>query len=86
MLSLCDPAFRIRSSAIAGWVEWLVGISMAEEETKTRRMEFELKAAQPPDPIYYRIESKTESARLERVAHKPQHVAREGSAAARLMQ
>ena len=48
---------RLRgSSAIAGWAEWLIGISMADEETKTRRMELELKAAQPPDPIYYRIE------------------------------
>ena len=40
---------RLRgSSAIAGWAEWLIGISMADEEQKIRRMEFELKAAQPP--------------------------------------
>jgi RecA-family ATPase len=39
---------RLRgSSAIAGWAEWLVGISMANEETKTRRMEFELKLLSP---------------------------------------
>jgi hypothetical protein len=47
------------SSEIAGWADWLIGISMTDEENKTRRMEFELKAAQPPDPIYYRIESDT---------------------------
>jgi hypothetical protein len=49
------------ASSIAGWAEWLIGITMADEETKVRRMEFELKAAQPPEPIHYRIESKSES-------------------------
>ena len=78
---------RLRgSSAIAGWAEWLIGISMAEEETKTRRMEFELKAAEPPDPIYYRIESSPDVSRLERVSYCPMRPAREGSAAAKLMQ
>ena len=78
---------RLRGSgAIAGWAEWLVGISMADEETRTRRMEFELKAAEPPDPIYYRIESGPEVSRLERVSYSPQRAAREGRAAARLMQ
>jgi len=80
---------RLRgSSAIAGWAEWLIGLSMVDEETKTRRMEFELKAAQPPDPIYYRIESAEEKdiARLEKVSFTPQRPIREGSAAARLMQ
>jgi len=53
---------RLRgSSAIAGWAEWMVGISLADEESKTRRMEFELKAAQPPDPIYFRIDSAVDS-------------------------
>ena len=79
---------RLRgSSAIAGWAEWLIGISMADEETNTRRMEFELKAAHPPEPIYYRTESMSEATRLERVRFDPrQHSSREGSAAARLMQ
>jgi RecA-family ATPase len=79
---------RLRgSSAIAGWAEWLIGISMADEETRTRRMEFELKAAEPPEPIHFRIESNPEISRLERVSYDSQHrVAREGSAAARLMQ
>jgi hypothetical protein len=50
-------------------------------------VEFELKAAHPPDPIFYRIESIPESARLERVRFDPRpHSSREGSAAARLMQ
>jgi AAA domain-containing protein/DnaB helicase-like protein len=79
---------RLRgSSAIAGWAEWLIGISMADEETKLRRMEFELKAAQPPDPVYYRIESTAAATRLELAssATRPSR-RREGSEAARLMQ
>jgi RecA-family ATPase len=79
---------RLRgSSAIAGWAEWLIGISMADEEARTRRMEFELKAAEPPEPIHFRIESSPEVSRLERVSCDSQHRGtREGSAAARLMQ
>ena len=76
---------RLRgSSAIAGWAEWLVGISLADEETKTRRMEFELKAAQPPDPRFYRINSTDEWTQLEPVEFHPR-TSREGEAAARLM-
>jgi hypothetical protein len=74
------------SSAIAGWAEWLIGISMADEDTKTRRMEFELKAAQPPNPIYYRIDSGAECTKLT-VADTPVAARRrEGSAAERYMQ
>ena len=77
---------RLRgSSAIAGWAEWLTGISMADQDTKTRRMEFELKAAQPPDPIHYRIESTGVSAKLFRVDTPTVH-RREGSTAERYMQ
>lgn len=47
---------RLRgASAIAGWAEWLIGIRMEDEEQKIRRMDFELKAACPPDPIYYQV-------------------------------
>jgi hypothetical protein len=79
---------RLRgSSAIAGWAEWLIGISMADEETKTRRMEFELKAAQPSDPIYYRIES-TDTVTTLSPSEPPAAGARrrEGSVAERFMQ
>lgn len=56
---------RLRgSSAIAGWAEWLVGISMADDELKIRKMEFELKAAQPPEPIYFQIMSDEAGARI----------------------
>jgi hypothetical protein len=49
---------RLRgSSAIAGWVEWLMGVTFADEATKTRKVEFELKAGNPPDAVYYNIES-----------------------------
>lgn len=60
---------RIRgSSAIAGWVEWAVGISVADQEMGIRKMEFETKADQPPAPIYYRIIAEKDSgvARLQR--------------------
>jgi RecA-family ATPase len=58
---------RLRgASAIAGWCEWLIGISWADEAQKIRKMEFELKAAQPPDSICFRILSEGETAKLER--------------------
>jgi AAA domain/CHC2 zinc finger len=58
---------RLRgASAIAGWAEWLVGISLADPELKIRRMDFELKAAPPPDPICYQIAAGADDAvRLE---------------------
>jgi RecA-family ATPase len=49
---------RLRgASSIAGWAEWLIGISIVDEATKLRRMDFELKAAQPPESITYKITS-----------------------------
>lgn len=53
------------SSAIAGWVEWLMGISLAEAGQKTRRAEFELKAAMSPEPVFFTIESNEQSAWLQ---------------------
>jgi hypothetical protein len=59
---------RLRgSSAIAGWAEWLIGISMEDAETKTRKIEFELKAAAPPPPIYYVIEGDQQKSKLRQV-------------------
>jgi hypothetical protein len=65
---------RLRgSSAISGWVEWLFGVTMADDDTKTRRLEFELKAAKPPNPIHYRIESDDVQKTSEiRVCDKPE--------------
>jgi putative DNA primase/helicase len=60
---------RIRgSSAISGWVEWAIGISVADEEMGVRKMEFEMKADHPPAPVYYQIISSKDSglARLTR--------------------
>jgi hypothetical protein len=60
---------RLRgSSAIAGWAEWLVGISMVDEENKIRCLDFELKAAQPPDSVNFRIVSNESTTVLQRVA------------------
>ena len=49
---------RLRgASSIHGWVEWLIGVSEAVPEARIRKMEFELKAAEAPDPVYYKIVS-----------------------------
>lgn len=76
------------ASAIAGWAEWLVGITMADESTKVRRMEFELKAAQPPESIYYRIDSDVMAgvSSLTRTQFETRPISASGSRAARIMQ
>jgi hypothetical protein len=60
---------RLRgASAIAGFAEWVIGLSMADEEAKIRRMEFELKAGQPPDPIHFCINAQEGMpARIQRI-------------------
>lgn len=78
---------RLRgSSAIAGWAEFLIGISMANEDSRTRRMEFECKAACPPEPIYFSIDSKNGGTRLQVVELPARVHRREGGEAASLMQ
>jgi hypothetical protein len=45
---------RLRGAgAIAGWAEWPIGVEAADEHI--RKLQFELKAAQPPEPFCYRI-------------------------------
>jgi AAA domain/CHC2 zinc finger len=45
---------RLRGAgAIAGWAEWLIGVEVADEHV--RKMQFELKAAQPPESLYFRV-------------------------------
>ena len=45
---------RLRGAgAIAGWAEWLIGVEAEDEHV--RKMQFEIKAAQPPEPLYFRI-------------------------------
>jgi putative DNA primase/helicase len=47
---------RIRgSSAIAGWAEWLIGVEVEPSGSGTRRMQFELKAANSPDELCWAI-------------------------------
>lgn len=53
------------SSAIAGWAEWLIGISIADEESRIRRMEFEGKAASPPNPVHFVIQEQDGITRIE---------------------
>ena len=47
----------IGSSAISGWFEWMVGLSMVDWHARRRRAEFEIKAAQAPDAVEFMIES-----------------------------
>jgi hypothetical protein len=76
---------RLRgSSAISGWCEWLIGLSMADAETKIRKMEFEIKAAESPEPIYFTIESQDGWSRLHRCDYTPSTSPR--GSAARYMQ
>ena len=61
------------SSAIAGFAEWLIGLSVVDEELKIRRMDFEMKADQPPDAIHFQIESNPAAgtSRVTRVSYEP---------------
>jgi hypothetical protein len=65
---------RLRGAGtIAGWCEWLAGISMADPAAKIRCMEFDLKADSPPDPVYFTIDSSEEHgwSQLTRVDYAP---------------
>lgn len=78
-----DSATRITqrlrgASAIAGFAEWIVGISMSDEDMGIRQVNFELKAAQPPQPVYFCIEAEEgRPARISRTAPQPQPQARQ---------
>jgi hypothetical protein len=52
------------SSAIAGWCEWMIGLEIEDPATKVRKTQFELKAAQPLDPVRWRISSGLGTAEL----------------------
>lgn len=54
------------SSAIAGWCEFMIGITL-DPESAARKVQFEMKAAQPPEPIFFRIETQFGVASLTRL-------------------
>ena len=54
------------ASAIAGWAEWLIALSLHDDESAVIKAEFELKASAPP-PVYFEIESASGVARLKPV-------------------
>jgi len=64
------------SSAIAGFCEWMIGISLEDEARKIRKMQFELKAAEPPEPVYWAISSGCGVATLKRVPQSDDSYAR----------
>lgn len=61
---------RLRgASAIAGFAEWVIGISMSDEEARVRKMEFELKAGNPPESIYFVIDAQeSKPAKIQRIS------------------
>jgi putative DNA primase/helicase len=68
------------SSAIAGWAQWLIGISIADEgatiedepmKVKIRKMEFESKQAEPPESFHWRIITRGDLSELVRVTYPP---------------
>jgi hypothetical protein len=66
---------RIRgASAIHGWTEWSVGLSLANATTKEgaliRRAEFETKAAAPCEPVSFTIDFKGDNLSLTVVSEK----------------
>jgi putative DNA primase/helicase len=64
------------SSAIAGWCEFMIGIEIADTERKVRKMQFELKAAQPPDPVYWVIASDMGTATLKLISQSEPELGR----------
>ena len=60
---------RLRgASAIAGYAEWIIGVSLKNETDRIREMSFELKAAAPPEPFEFKINEDKENqwVRIER--------------------
>jgi hypothetical protein len=49
------------ASAIAGWAEWVIGISLKDPVQRVRRMEFDLKVASAPEPLNFQIDHDTVS-------------------------
>ncbi len=73
---------RLRGAgAIAGWAERLIGVEAADEHV--RKMQFELKAAQPPEPFHYRVsgEDFDNWKRIERTDWVPDNTAKRSRAA-----
>jgi hypothetical protein len=61
---------RIRgATAIHGWTEWAIGVSVANPEEAggdwIRKLEFETKAACPANPAYFRIDAPNDTMRLQ---------------------
>lgn len=78
---------RLRGAgAIAGWAEWVVGIEKVPNDTRTRRMEFELKAGDHA-PLFYEIKSnEADTASMIERVEVPEGKSRSGSRAEALLQ
>jgi putative DNA primase/helicase len=74
---------RLRgSSAIAGWAEWLVGVEAVAGDTRPRRVQFELKAGEPPKAFCYRVSGEESDSwkRIERTDWVPERSAKRNRA------
>jgi hypothetical protein len=56
------------ASAIAGWAEWLIGLTLEDEDAGIVKVEFKSKASAQTPPVYFEIESGNGVARLQPVA------------------
>jgi hypothetical protein len=60
---------RLRgASAIAGYAEWIIGISLKDEAERTRQADFEMKVSAPPESFEFKINEDKENmfVRIER--------------------
>jgi hypothetical protein len=48
------------ASAIAGWAEFVIGLSMEDQAERVRKMEFDIKVACAPQPLTFQIEQDQE--------------------------
>lgn len=72
---------RLRgSSAIAGWAEWLIGVEALDSHV--RKMQFELKAAESPETLCYRVNGEKIDgwSRIERADWIPEKTAKRSRA------
>jgi hypothetical protein len=80
---------RLRGAgAISGWAEWLIGIALMNdsEEFKVRRVEFDIKADTPPEPVHFTINSSDGWSKLTRVDYTKTNPQRKGPTAAEYLQ
>lgn len=62
------------AGAIAGWAEWLIGIESVANDKRVKKMEFQIKAGDLLDDVFYEIhgDELAASSRIQRVDYIPE--------------